>query len=346
MAVSDQRSKAIKNNGKADAVLEISGKKINPGEQTEIHLKIARLPTHTVINLPVLVYRAIVPGPTLLLTAGLHGDEINGVETLRRLIKSGLIRPDAGTVVVIPVVNIHGFIQNSRRFPDGKDLNRSFPGQKDGSLAGRFAWVLMNDILPTVDFGIDFHTGGAHKANFPHLRCNLDDPEIASLAKAFAPPFIVHSKPPDHSFRKAAAIQGKSILTFEAGESLRFDELAITEGMNGIHRLMFAKGMRQLPGVPGSSKILHKSWWNRASYSGLFRAFVKPGDQIRRHQQIGSISDPFGEVEYPIKAREKGFVIGLNNLCVVNKGEALIHIGTMDSATKSDQPDSQNQKKG
>ncbi|MEZ4766777.1 MAG: succinylglutamate desuccinylase/aspartoacylase family protein, partial [Calditrichia bacterium] len=134
MAVSDQRSKAIKNNGKADAVLEISGKKINPGEQTEIHLKIARLPTHTVINLPVLVYRAIVPGPTLLLTAGLHGDEINGVETLRRLIKSGLIRPDAGTVVVIPVVNIHGFIQNSRRFPDGKDLNRSFPGQKDGSL--------------------------------------------------------------------------------------------------------------------------------------------------------------------------------------------------------------------
>ncbi len=316
-------------------IIEINGKKIPPGVQTEVYLQIARLPTHTSIDLPVFVYRAQTPGPSLLLTAGLHGDEINGVETLRRLIADKRIVPTAGTVICIPVVNIHGFIQNSRRFPDGKDLNRSFPGNKSGSLAGRFAYVLMSNILPHIDFGVDFHTGGASKANYPHLRCNIDIPEVLKLARAFAPPFIVKSSPPDHSFRKAAALAGKHILTFEGGESLRFDEVAIQEGLHGILRLMRHLGMTDQEVPPGNdTQILRRSWWNRAPHSGLFRAFVKPGQKIERYQVLGSISDPFGEVEYPVKSRARGYIIGLNHLCVINRGEALIHIGAKDYETK------------
>ncbi len=305
----------------------INGRNIKPGEQTQVLLQIARLPTHTPIDLPVFIYRAEKPGPVLLLTAGLHGDEINGVETLRRLIVQKRIQPIAGTVICIPVVNIHGFIQYSRQFPDGKDLNRSFPGSKNGSLAGRFAFVLMNEILPLIDFGVDFHTGGASKANYPHLRCNLAILRNRELSTAFAPPFVVNSKPPDHSFRKAATIHEKYILTFEGGESLRFDELAIREGMEGILRVMNHYGMSNEKIKPNKTIILRRSWWNRARYSGLFRSNVTPGNYVKRSQVLGSISDPFGDVEYTVKAKSNGYIIGLNNMCVINKGEALIHVG-------------------
>ena len=307
-------------------IISINGKSVEKGETAAIKLQIARLPTHTKIDLPIFVYRALKDGPRLLVTAGLHGDEINGIEVIRKMIFDKTIVPIAGTVIAIPVVNVYGFIQASREFPDGKDLNRSFPGGDTGSLASRIAYVIMNEILPNIDFGIDFHTGGASKANYPHIRCAIDDPEVVKLAKAFAPPFIVNSKPPDHSFRKSAYLKGKYILTFEAGESLRFDEKAIKHGLRGIRRLMYNLGMSKTKIVPQKTLIMRRSWWNRAQTSGLFRPKVKPGQQISRYQVLGHITDPYGETEFTIKSRAKGVVIGLNNMCVVNKGEALIHI--------------------
>lgn len=305
----------------------INGTEINKGESKEVNLNIAKLPTHTMIDLPIHVYRAKKNGPILLITAGLHGDEINGIEAIRRMIYDNSIFPSAGTVIAIPVVNVYGFIHTSRKFPDGKDLNRSFPGSKNGSLASKIAYVLINEIVPIIDCGIDFHTGGASKMNHPHIRCDYSIQKNLELAKAFAPKFIVNSKAPDHSFRQAAFRIGKNILTFEGGESLRFDEFSIEEGINGIFRLMKFLGMKNNKVKLNKTKILKGSWWLRAKHSGLFRSEIKIGEKIKQNQILGYITDPFGETEFKVKAHTTGYIIGLNNLCVVNNGDAIIHIG-------------------
>lgn len=308
--------------------IKINGESVGRGEHKEIILNIAKLPTHTMIDLPIYVFRAKAEGPTLLLSAGLHGDEINGIEVIRRLIRDESIHPSAGTVIAIPIVNIYAFVYNSRNFPDNKDMNRSFPGSEKGSLAKYLAFILERQVLPHVDCAVDFHTGGTGKMNYPHIRCDCSVERNLELAQAFSPPFIVNSKPPDHSFRKSATVMGKCMLTFEGGESLRFDELSIQEGMRGILRLMHVLNMR--PGSPrlNDSKLLKNSFWNRAKYSGLFRANVEVGQAIRKSQILGYITDPFGEVEYKIKSNSSGHIIGLNHMCVVNKGEALFHIGS------------------
>lgn len=310
------------------AAIRINGVSIGPGERTRVIFNVARLPTHTVIDLPVYVYRARREGPTLLLTAGLHGDEINGIETLRRLIYTRTIFPEIGTVVAVPVVNIFGFIHQSRDLPDGKDLNRSFPGSLRGSLARRLAHIVMQEILPHAELGVDFHTGGASKCNHPHIRCEFNRPRNLELARALAPPFIVNSTPPAGSLRYAAARVDIPVLTFEGGESLRLHEHTVTAGISGIRRLMQSLGMQTGETAAETSIELRKSWWNRAPYSGLFSATVSLGERVAKNQVLGYITDPFGEIRYPVKARSHGYIIGINNLCVISKGVALIHVGT------------------
>ena len=189
----------------------INGTEILRGQNKIVNFNVARLPSNTLIDLPVYVYRAKRKGPKLLISAGMHGDELNGVEIIRRLIVKDRLRPIKGTVVAVPIINIYGFLINSRFLPDGKDLNRSFPGLRNGSLASRIAYVLMNKILPTVDFGIDFHTGGPNK-NYPQIRCDTDDKINLELAKAFNPPLIINSSLRDGSFRKEAYKKGKRII--------------------------------------------------------------------------------------------------------------------------------------
>jgi uncharacterized protein len=312
---------------KAMAEFLFNGKSIEPGTRRFIDLRIARLPTHTVIDLPVYVSRSEKPGPTLLLTAGLHGNEINGIEIVRRMISRGLIHPQFGTTVAVPIVNIYGFLQQERYLPDGKDLNRSFPGSRNGSLASRVAYTLINQILPTIDFGIDFHTGGASKDNYPQIRCVFNSTESMNLAKAFAPPFILNSKLIDRSFRKAAQRRGKPIIVYEGGESLRFNEFAIEEGINGTLRLMKQYGLIEECPEPNLSITMQKSSWVRARSSGLFRTTFKPGQKVLRGQRIGSITDPFGMSSIDIKAKSSGYIIGLNNMPVISAGDALMHIG-------------------
>jgi uncharacterized protein len=307
--------------------ITINGKSVAPGERRYIDLRIARLPTHTVIDLPIYVSRAVEDGPTLLLTAGLHGDEINGVEIIRRLIADRDLKPARGTVIAIPVVNIYGFLQQARYLPDGKDLNRSFPGSKNGSLAARVAHAIVDEILPVIDFGVDFHTGGASKDNYPQIRCVISQAQNMALAKAFAPPFILNSKLIDRSFRKAAQRRGKSIIVYEAGESLRFDEHAIQEGIDGTLRLMHHYGMLDKAPEPHLTRIFEKSTWIRARVSGLFRTSIQTGSRITRGQLLGTITDPFGESQIEIHSRQNGYIVGINHMPVVNAGDALFHLG-------------------
>src|SRR5690625_677649 len=210
--------------------IEINGFSIGRGEQKEIELNIARLPTHTNIDLPIRQYRSEEDGPVLLLTGGLHGDEINGVEILRRMIYHKMLMPEKGTVIAIPLVNTYGFIQNIRGLPDGKDINRSFPGTETGSLASLMAFTLVNKILPYVDYGVDFHTGGDARANYPQIRCEWSIKSNRGIAKAFSPPVIIDSSVLENTFREAAQDNGTPILVYEGGETLRFDEFAIQIG--------------------------------------------------------------------------------------------------------------------
>ncbi len=306
--------------------ITIKDQKIGLGQNRKINLNIARLPTYTNIDLPVHVYRAKEDGPVLLLTGGLHGDEINGIEIIRRLISSKKIMPDSGTIIALPIVNIYGFLLNVRGVPDGKDINRSFPGIKGGSLARLLAYTLMTEIIPQIDCGIDFHTGGASRANYPQIRCSFNLQEAKELAKAFDAPITLHSTLIPKSFRSAAHKKGKPILVYEAGESLRFDEQGIEKGIEGTLKLMRHLGMKSNSPEVFGTKMYRKSGWVRAKNAGLFAPEFELGTFIEKKQILGYISDPFGGKKTKVVFSESGVIIGQNNNPIVHKGDALIHI--------------------
>lgn len=307
--------------------ITINNHSIGLGEEQEIQLNIARLPTYTNIDLPVHVYRAEEDGPVLLLTGGLHGDELNGIEIIRRMVYEDILLPDKGSVIALPLVNVYGFIQNVRGLPDGKDINRSFPGVKGGSLARLLAHSLMNKIIPQIDVGIDFHTGGAARANYPQIRCHLDVDRNKELAKAFAPPIVVNSSPIDKSFRKAAHKKNKNIIVFETGESTRFDEFGIEQGINGTLRLMKYLGIKEeAPEAEHETELYRKTTWVRAKYAGLFKPKISLGDKVVKRQVLGHITDPYGNERFRSDCPRDGRVIGLNYAPVVHKGDALLHL--------------------
>ncbi len=306
--------------------IEINGEKVARGEDKLINLSIARLPTYTSIDLPVRVIRGNNPGPVLLISGGLHGDEINGIEIVRRMLVKNVLKPENGSVIAIPLMNVYGFIQNVRGVPDGKDINRSFPGSKNGSLANLVAYNIMNEIIPIIDYGIDFHTGGASRANFPQIRCTFDVPENIELAKIFSPPVILHSKLIEKSFRKAAHKKGKQILVFETGESLRIDHSGIEEAIKGTQRLMKHLAMIRNAPEPQQTEIFEKSSWVRAKIAGLFHPKVELGDNISKRQLLGRITDPYGNETVKVVSNYNGKVIGLNYNPVVHKGDAILHI--------------------
>lgn len=305
----------------------INKQRIGPGEEVRIDIRIARLPSNTWIDLPVFVFRSKVEGPTLLLTAGIHGDEINGIEIVRRLITRKMLRPEIGTIIAIPLVNVYGFINNSRNLPDGKDLNRCFPGGNKGSLAKQIAHIIMSEIVPHIDYGVDFHTGGAKISNYPQVRALLNNEANLELARSFGAPYLINSNLIDRSFRKAAAQVDKPILVYEGGESLRLDPYAIQEGMDGVIRLMDFLKIKKSYLREQKSTILRERSWTRAKMSGIFNAKVACGDKVNKNQLIAVITDPYGSLRIPVKSPINGFVIGINNMPVVNAGDALFHIG-------------------
>lgn len=307
----------------------INGVRISPGQSVNIELPIAKLPTHTLIDLPIFIRSASAEGPVVLISGGIHGDEINGIFTAKKILEEidSNLKLLKGTLIIMPLVNIYGFLSNSRTFPDGRDLNRSFPGNKKGSLASRIAYILHDQIIPQIDYGIDFHTGGRMLSNQPQIRVDFKDRVAFELAKAFGTHFVVNSKHIEKSFRKTAFNAKKHLLVYEGGESMRLDYFAIEEGILGTKRLLHHLEMINSPQPTQSTLVLKASEWTRGKASGIFYSSVKLGESIKKGQVIAQISDPYGQVIVPVKANTNGFVIGLNNKPVVNVGDALIHIG-------------------
>lgn len=307
--------------------LSITGAHIAPGEYQKISVNVARLPSHTDIDLVMHVYRAHDPGPTVLFSGGLHGDEINGIEIVRRIIDQGLNKPKIGTVIAIPIINIYGFINFSRYVPDGKDINRSFPGSSTGSLASRIAHFIDREILPVIDLGIDFHTGGDNRTNFPQIRYDFSETDIRDLASATNAPFIINSPLISHSLRSVAYQKKKKILVYEGGESMRLNEIAVMEGITCAKNLLVHLRMYDDRRPQKSSLWLKESKWIRSGNSGVFHSLVEAGQIVAKGDILGVVTDPFGEYQKKIKANAHGYVIGLNNTPVVHQGDALIHLG-------------------
>lgn len=310
--------------------LSINGVDVKPGTRATIDLPVGRLYTHTPMTIPVHVIHGRRPGPRLFISAAIHGDEINGVEIIRRLLKLPALKRLTGSIIAVPIVNIHGLINHSRYLPDRRDLNRSFPGTEKGSLAGRLANLFMQEIVAQSTHGIDLHTGAIHRSNLPQIRANMNDEETAKLARAFEVPVIISSNLRDGSLREAAAEYGIPMLLYEAGEALRFDEVSIRAGVKGIINVM--RALEMLPSSRNKSKnqsesvVAHSSYWERASDSGIFRAMVPLGGRVKKGTLLGVVGDPFGELEVQISASFGGIVIGRTNLPLVNEGDALFHI--------------------
>ncbi|MFD2786364.1 succinylglutamate desuccinylase/aspartoacylase family protein [Hymenobacter rubripertinctus] len=317
-----------------DHLLHLNGLTIKPGEQVLTRLVISRLPSGTVIDIPVHVFRALEPGPTVLLMAGMHGDEVNGIETIRRLIRRELLAPLRGTIIAIPILNIYGFLNFSREVPDGKDVNRSFPGNPRGSLASRVAHRFMREIMPLIDYGIDFHTGGAVRANIPQIRCLLhQDEQTDALAAAFAAPFTLHAGLRPGSLRETAMQQGRRIIVYETGESMRLDEEGIDMGITGTLRVLHHLGMKPEAPLPAHPTVVCvRSTWLRARYAGIFRSLVHLGQYVEEGQAYGSVADPYGERSVRLESPVAGYIIGLNHMPVVNQGDALVHVARTDAA--------------
>lgn len=309
--------------------ISIHNIEIAPGQQEVVKISVGRLPSGNVIKIQAHVYRGPLEGPVALILAGVHGDEVNGVEIVRRAIGQGyfenLLR---GTVIAIPILNIYGFINFSREVPDGKDINRSFPGNMNGSLASRVARVLTKKILPLTDLVVDFHTGGQSHYNFPQIRYTKGDLLSEKLARAFAPPYLVVKPTIPKSLRKVAHEQGKPVLVFEGGESLRYDGYSIEKGMAGIQRLLHAQEMIEAPPSPPEQTLtFHKTTWVRAPRAGMFLWHKCSGHLTAKGEVIGVINDPYGDGTIKVIAPRDGYLIGHNNAPVVSQGDALFHLG-------------------
>jgi predicted deacylase len=308
----------------------ILGQEILPGKGAQLNLEVARLHTSTAVQVPVIVERAKKDGPVVLLLAGMHGDEINGIEIIRRIIRKGYNKPIAGTIICMPVFNVFGFLNVMRVLPDGRDLNRSFPGTKNGSLASQFAYQFINEIAPSVDYVFDFHTGAAQRNNMSQIRCVFNDPESLELAKIFNPPFIVHSRYIPKSLREAMNKRGKKILLFEGGKTNSIEESVVEEGVEGIKRMLTHLEMRHVNDDVISERqpvLLKENKWLRAPNSGMFLSKVQNGSEVCVGQVIAVVSDPFGKLERKVKSPMNGYVFCVNESPIVNKGDAIFHLG-------------------
>jgi len=311
----------------------ILNKKIDLGETVQLKMDIAKLSIGTKLEVPIIISRGEIEGPCLLLIGGIHGDETNGVEIVRQIVASGINKPEKGTVICIPVLNVFGFLNKSREFPDGRDLNRAFPGSSTGSLASRFAFHLMSKVIPKVDYCIDYHTGGAQRFNFSQVRIDGGNEETLKLAKVFGSPYIVYSKTQEKTFRQSMANLGKKVLLFEGGKSLNLDKTVTKVGIQGAVNVLHYLGMRDF-----SAKILNvtdenppiiikTSKWIRAKHSGMYRSYIRVGQKVEKGINLGSISDPFGNYETIFKNPQQGYVLNSNHAPIVNQGDALLHIG-------------------
>ncbi|GAB5381929.1 MAG: succinylglutamate desuccinylase/aspartoacylase family protein [Aliiglaciecola sp.] len=310
--------------------LIIAGESIKPGETKRLEIAMPPLYTDTHMSIPVHVQRGKRPGPTLFVSAAIHGDELNGIEIVGRLLNSKSIKNLRGTLIAVPMVNVYGVLNQSRYLPDRRDLNRSFPGSKKGSLAGRLAHSFLNEIVAKCDVGIDLHTGAIHRSNLPQLRANLNDEQTLSLCKAFGLPVILNSDIRDGSLRQAAADLGVKVILYEAGQALRYDEFSIRAGLKGIINVMREVGMlnkrNSKKGHAIEPFIANQSGWIRAHESGFVHHQAQLGDHVMKGDVLATISDPYGTELGKVLCPAESVVIGKQNIPLAQEGEAMYHL--------------------
>ncbi|MHA7056698.1 succinylglutamate desuccinylase/aspartoacylase family protein [Aquimarina sp. M1] len=311
-------------------VLSILGAHIPLGASKTINFNIANLYTSTKIEIPVIIERSKKVGPTVLITAGIHGDEINGVEIVRQIISKKINKPSKGSIICIPVLNVFGFLGMQRSFPDGRDLNRVFPGTKSGSLASRFAYQFVNEILPVANFCLDFHTGGASRFNAPHIRVDAQNKKLVEFAKIFNAPFTMFSKNIDGSYRATCTKKGINILLFEGGKSQNSNKNIAREGVHGtmriLHHLDMLHSSFDRPETKAETIFIEKSSWIRAKYSGLLHVKIPYGKHVEIGEHLATITDPYGKMRHVVKASNEGYIINVNEAPIVYKGDAIFHI--------------------
>lgn len=328
----------------------INNIKIEKGKRYRINIDMGRMHDFTDLNMPIEVVSGKKDGPTIFVCSTIHGDEINGIEIVRSLLNMVDINNISGKLIAIPIVNIFGFNDHSRYLPDRRDLNRCFPGIKNGSLASQLAHKFMQEIVIKSDYGIDIHSGSLHRFNFPQIRIDIENLENLELAKVFNAPVIVNSNLRDGSLRNAGTLANIPIIVYEAGEVLRFDRHSVEIGLRGIFNIMKSIGMiSQIPpqlDFKNKSQIFlaRSSSWVRAPQSGIFLSNVKLGEKVKKNQIIGTISNPFGDNKLDIVSSNDGLVISLAMMPLVNKGDALLHLASSrDSLVKENyHHDSQN----
>ncbi|MGD9849949.1 MAG: succinylglutamate desuccinylase/aspartoacylase family protein [Nitrospirales bacterium] len=317
---------------------EIGGTVIKPGTRQTINLPMSLLSNHMPMDIPIHIIHGKKEGPRLFISAAIHGDELNGVEIIRRVLTTPGIHQLCDTLIAVPIVNVFGFLAHSRYLPDRRDLNRSFPGKEKGSLTSQLAYLFMKEVVERCTHGIDLHTGAIHRTNLPQIRADLSDPGMKHLAESFAAPIILHSNLRDGSLRRAATDKHIPTMLYEAGEALRFDEIGIRLGLRGILRVMQTLGMMgKLPlTVRTESIAAMTSYWLRAPTGGIFRSLYPLGARVRQGDQVGIVSDPMGETETSVVTGDPGILIGRTNLPVVNQGDALFHIAKVADATMAE----------
>jgi len=313
-------------------VLHILGEKIKPGEKRTLNFNLAKLYTTTSVEVPIIINRSKKTGPCVLLTAGIHGDEINGVEIVRQVISKKINKPSRGTIICIPVINVFGFLNMERAFPDGRDLNRVFPGTRNGSLASRFAHQFSTKILPVADYCLDFHTGGGSRFNVAQIRVDPSDQQLIELAKIFGAPFLVYSKNIPKSYRSTCARMNIPVLLFEGGKSQISDKDIAREGVHGAMRILNHLDMLSkdfaTPESNNKSITIESSTWIRAKYSGLLHLKTTCGDFVEKNEIIATITDPYGFFRHKVKASNDGYIINTNEASLVYQGDAIFHIST------------------
>ena len=316
----------------ASKPLVILKETIIAGESKTINMEIAKLHTMTKLKIPIIVERSKLAGPTVLFTACLHGDEINGTEIVRQLIVQKINKPKRGTIICIPIINIFGFINKTREFPDGRDLNRVFPGSKTGSLASRFAYYILKDIIPHVDYAIDFHAGGASRFNAPQIRIVPENKELKKLSDVFNAPFTLYSKNILGTFRNSCDKLGVKMLLFEGGKSLDINDAVTKEAIEGTKRFLTHLDMLnpRKKAILNENKTIYieKSNWVRAKHSGMFHGLTAIGSFVKKGDLLATISDPYGKVEHKVKAPHAGFIINVNDAPIIYQGDAIFHVST------------------
>ncbi|USO05544.1 MAG: succinylglutamate desuccinylase/aspartoacylase family protein [Rhodospirillales bacterium] len=315
--------------------LVIGGTIIKRGERKRVYLDVAKLYDFTNMNIPIEVIRGKQDGPVLFVSGAVHGDELNGIEIVRQLLTKKTLSHIKGTLIAVPIVNVFGFNTKSRYLPDRRDLNRSFPGSKTGSLTGQLAHIFMKEIVEKCTHGIDLHCAAIHRINLPQIRACLDDPETQAMAEAFNVPVVMHSELRDGSLREATRELGIPTLLFEGGEALRFNGKVIKSGLQGVLSVMREIGM-----LPQKNKtktkevfIARSSHWIRAPHSGILSSKKKIGQRVKKGQILGVISDPFGREKHEVLARRTGIIVGAVTLPLVNKGDAAFHVATFEDAS-------------